>query len=78
MFSTIMKNIKMMQSVVCMFKIIPDLKSANVSRTIRFTESMFEELNIIAQKNHISFNNLILQCCKYAIEHLENQEIPKE
>lgn len=63
------------QSVVHMFKIIPDLKSANVSRTIRFTESMFEELNIIAQRNHISFNNLVLQCCRYAIEHLDDESM---
>ena len=45
------------------------MKSANVARTIRFTEGLFEKLNQIAYKNDISFNSLVLQCCKYALEH---------
>ncbi len=54
-----------------MFKIEKELKSANIPRTIRFTEPLFEELNKLAAENDISFNLLVLQCCKYA---LENQE----
>ncbi len=54
-----------------MFKIEKELKSANVPRTIRFTESLFEELNKAAADNGISFNHLVLQCCRYA---LDNQE----
>ncbi len=58
-----------------MFKVNKDLKSANIPRTIRFTESLFERLNEVAGKNNISFNLLVLQCCKYA---LENQEPENE
>ena len=55
------------------FKIDNELKSANVARTVRFTESLFEKLNKTASENNISFNLLVLQCCKYALENMENQ-----
>lgn len=55
------------------FKIDNELKSANVARTVRFTESLFEKLNKTATDNNISFNLLVLQCCKYALEDMENQ-----
>ncbi len=54
-----------------MFKIDNEFSNANVSRTVRFTESLFERLNETATENNISFNLLVLQCCKYA---LDNQE----
>ncbi|MBQ6815929.1 MAG: hypothetical protein IJP26_01675 [Clostridia bacterium] len=57
-----------------MFKIDNELKSANVARTVRFTESLFEKLNDTAQKNNVSFNLLVLQCCKYALENIENND----
>ncbi len=57
-----------------MFKIEEDLRSANVARTIRFTDSMFDQLNKIAAQNNISFNHLVLQCCKYALDHMEEEE----
>lgn len=52
-----------------MFEIETELKHANVPRTIRFTENLFEELNKLASENKISFNLLVLQCCKYALDH---------
>ena len=54
-----------------MFKIENEFKGANISRTIRFTDKIFEELNSVAEKNEISFNLLVLQCCKYALENVE-------
>lgn len=59
--------------VMKMFKIDNELKSANISRTVRFTEPLFEKLNGVAQKNNISFNLLVLQCCKYALENMEEE-----
>lgn len=56
-----------------MFKIDNELKSANVARTVRFTESLFEKLNKTATDNNISFNLLVLQCCKYALENMEEK-----
>lgn len=57
-----------------MFKVNKDLKSANIPRTVRFTEPLFEQLNQVATDNNISFNLLVLQCCKYALDDMENEE----
>ncbi len=57
-----------------MFKIDKEFKSANISRTIRFTEPLFEKLNKTATENNISFNLLVLQCCKYALDNQESNE----
>ena len=54
-----------------MFKLDDSLKYANVPRTIRFSEELFERLSALAKANHVSFNLLVLQCCKYALEHME-------
>lgn len=58
-----------------MFKIVTDFSNANVPRTVRFTEPLFERLNSTAVKNGISFNMLVLQCCKYALDELETDDI---
>ncbi|MBQ9133399.1 MAG: hypothetical protein IJX64_02575 [Clostridia bacterium] len=57
-----------------MFKVDKELKSANVSRTIRFTDKMFDDLTRVARKNGVSFNNLVLQCCKYALDNMEKED----
>lgn len=60
-----------------MFKIDNEFKGANISRTIRFTEKLFEELNEYAAKNEVSFNYLVLQCCKYAMDNREENSDKK-
>lgn len=60
-----------------MFKVQSEYKNANVARTIRFTEAIFNELNIAAGKNDVSFNSLVLQCCKYALSQVEEEENTK-
>lgn len=52
-----------------MFKVDNEFKNANIARTVRFTESLFERLNDVANRNDISFNLLVLQCCKYALDN---------
>jgi len=52
-----------------MFEVENSLKNANIPRTIRFTEDMFNELQKVAFENGISFNLLVLQCCKYALDN---------
>ena len=52
------------------FKIENEFKNATVARTVRFTEALFDRLNHLAQENSISFNLLVLQCCKYALDHV--------
>ena len=58
-----------MQAVIIMFRIKSE--GANIARTVRFTEKLFEEMNRIATENEISFNALVLQCCRYALDHSE-------
>ncbi len=57
-----------------MFKIENEFKNANISRTIRFTDKLFDELSDKAKENDISFNLLVLQCCKYALDNMEDKE----
>ena len=57
-----------------MFEIENKFKNANVPRTVRFTEGLFEQLNEVAVKNDISFNLLVLQCCQYAMDNLKESE----
>ena len=57
-----------------MFKIDNEFKNANVARTVRFTEKLFERLNDYAAQNDVSFNYLVLQCCKYALDNAEDEK----
>lgn len=56
-----------------MFVVDKKMAKSNVSRTIRFTEEIFEELSHIANAENISFNQLVLQCCKYAIDNYASE-----
>lgn len=58
-----------------MFKIDNELNGANVARTIRFTEKLFDILNTYAAQNNVSFNSLVLQCCKYAMDNSDNSAV---
>ncbi|MDR0904792.1 MAG: hypothetical protein LBN00_01230 [Oscillospiraceae bacterium] len=60
-----------------MFTIDNQFSNANIPRTIRFTEKLFEELSDAADKNGVSFNMLILQCCRYALDNIETPEEPE-
>lgn len=57
-----------------MFKIDNQFANANTARTIRFTDPIFEELSKVANDNGISFNTLVLQCCRYALDHLDDDK----
>ena len=57
-----------------MFEVDNQYANANVPRTIRFTDKLFEDLNRAAEENNISFNMLVLQCCRYALDHLKQSE----
>ncbi len=57
-----------------MFQIKDPFADANTPRTVRFTEALFEELNQTAAENHISFNKLVLMCCRYALDNLDPSE----
>lgn len=51
-----------------MFLINKSLAKPNVSKTIRFTEHLDEQLTVLAKGEGISFNELVLRCCEYALK----------
>ena len=59
---------------MAMFIVDNGFSNANVARTIRFTEKLFEELNRAAAQKRVSFNLLVLQCCRYALDHAKKEE----
>ncbi|MCM1416755.1 MAG: hypothetical protein NC430_12640 [bacterium] len=46
----------------------------NVPKTIRFTEELNQDLQNLALKTEISFNELVIQCCQYALEQYAEDE----
>ena len=56
-------------------KIEKEYSGANTPRTIRFTEKLFYQLHQVAAENNISFNLVVLQCCKYALDHYDHTDI---
>ena len=51
--------------------------ATNIPKTVRFTEWMGRELVELHRETGIPVNELILQCCRYALDHLEdNREEP--
>lgn len=56
-----------------MFRIDKRYAKANIQKTIRFTEDIYNELDDLAKKEKIPFNTLVLQCCQYALDNLETK-----
>ena len=48
-------------------------KNEHINKTFRLPAELVKELTLLAQKHDISLNNLVVQCCKYA---LARQELP--
>lgn len=47
-------------------------QSAN--KTIRMPNELIEQLQRLADANDISFNQLVIQCCEYALADMEPSE----
>lgn len=54
-----------------MFKIEKTFSKANIPKTIRFTEELDAKLSLLACGENISFNELVLRCCKYALDEYD-------
>lgn len=50
-----------------------------VNRTFRFPETLVNKMADIAQREGVSLNNFVIQCCEYAIDHMQpsNDEVEK-
>ncbi len=42
-----------------------------INKTFRLPLKLVQELQTIAQNRDVSLNNLVLQCCEYALKHLD-------
>ncbi len=42
-----------------------------VNRTFRFPETLVDKMADIAQREGVSLNNFVIQCCEYAIDHMQ-------
>lgn len=53
-------------------------KEKSVNKTVRMPESLVWKLNEWAVKKDVSFNQVVNQCCQYALEHSEMEMAEKE
>ncbi|MGN0467844.1 MAG: hypothetical protein ACI4GY_03860 [Acutalibacteraceae bacterium] len=42
-----------------------------VNKTFRFPIDLVKKLEVIAQTEKVSLNNLVIQCCEYAIDNMD-------
>lgn len=45
-------------------------KPEMVNKTFRLPENLVNQLSAVAQQQGVSVNNLVAQCCAYALAHL--------
>ena len=53
-------------------------KPESSNKTIRMPNTMIEEMGKIATQKNISFNQLVVQCCEYALENLNIDDVGKD
>lgn len=49
-------------------------KTEYTNKTFRLPVPLVTELEHLAQAKDISVNQLVIQCCRYALENLEDKE----
>ncbi len=50
-----------------MFKVT---KPQHINKTFRMPAELINELEKLAQEKDVSLNQLVIQCCQYALKHL--------
>ena len=45
-------------------------KNESSNKTIRMSNELIERLEQVAQEKDISFSQLVIQCCEYALENI--------
>lgn len=56
------------------YKMFEIKKPQSSNKTIRMPDALIEKLQKLADKNDISFNQLIVQCCEYALKNMSESE----
>lgn len=49
-------------------------KPTSSNKTIRMPDNLIERLEHLATLHDISFNQLVVQCCEYALENMGDDE----
>ena len=49
-------------------------KTEYVNKTFRMPRELVQELESVAQQKDVSLNQLVTQCCQYALDHLDTDE----
>ncbi|MGM9552639.1 MAG: hypothetical protein ACI3XA_10335 [Clostridia bacterium] len=49
-------------------------KTTSSNRTVRMPDELIETISTIANEKGISFNQLVIQCCEYALDHLKDEK----
>lgn len=52
-------------------KIFKIKKNQNSNKTIRMPDDLIDKLQSLADSFDISFNQLVVQCCEFALENME-------
>ena len=47
-------------------------KPEKVNRTILIPKSLLERITKLSQEKDVSVNQIIIQCCEYALSHMED------
>ena len=47
-------------------------KPQSSNKTIRMPDELVEKLQALASSNDISFNQLVVQCCEFALENMSD------
>ena len=50
-------------------------KPRSSNRTIRMPDELIEKLGTLATEQGISFNQLVIQCCEFALDNLKKTEL---
>ena len=49
-----------------------------VTKTFRMPEDLVERLAKVAQEQGVSMNNLVTQCCEYALNEMKDSNLSKQ
>ena len=44
-----------------------------INKTFRMPLELIQQLQTLAQNKDVSLNNLVIQCCEYALKNLEKE-----
>lgn len=49
-------------------------KVETTNKTFRLPVDLVKRLEVVAQHKNVSMNNLIIQCCEYALNNLKSRD----